>query len=144
MILQLLFASAMVLAIVIVHLTGLASLTRVLRLHPRLLHKVWMLPPTLPIAATLGIVGIHTVEIWAYAIIYLWVGAFRGFEEALYFSTSTYAAIGYGDVLLPMKWRVFGSIEGAVGIIMFGWSTAYLVSLLRQLKLLRHDWLKLD
>ena len=32
-------------------------------------------------------------------------------------------------------------IEGAAGIIMLGWSTAFLVSLLSQLKLLTHDWL---
>ena len=34
-----------------------------------------------------------------------------------------------------------GAIEGATGIIMLGLSTALLVSLLTQLRLLSHDWL---
>ena len=36
------------------------------------------------------------------------------------------------------------AIEGPAGVIMLGLSTAYLVSLLARLKLLRHDWLTLD
>ena len=34
--------------------------------------------------------------------------------------------------------------QGPVGIIMLGWSTAYLVSLIAQMRLLSHDWLTLD
>ena len=102
------------------------------------------MPLTLLLAATVGIILIHTIEIWTYAAVYLRIGAFGQFEEALYYSTVTYAAIGYGDVLMPHDWRVFGAIEGAAGIIMLGWSTAYLVSLLTQLKLIGHDWLTVE
>ena len=63
---------------------------------------------------------------------------------ALYYSTVTYASIGYGDVLMPQSWRILGAIEGAAGIIMLGWSTAFLVSLLARMKLFSHDWLKVD
>ncbi|MFL6724358.1 MAG: potassium channel family protein [Sphingomicrobium sp.] len=102
------------------------------------------MPFTLLASATIGIIAIHTAEIWLYAAAFVQVGAFRDFEDALYFSTSTYATIGYGDVLMPHGWRVFGAIEGPAGIIMLGWSTAYLVSLLAQMKLLSHDWLTFD
>ena len=139
--LQLILASVMVIVIVLTHLIGLAVLTRVLRSHSRLLRKVRIMPMTVLLAATVGIVGIHTVEIWTYAALYRGLGAFGSFEEALYYSTVTYASIGYGDVLMPRDWRILGAIEGAVGIIMLGWSTAYLVSLLTQMKLLSHDWL---
>lgn len=81
------------------------------------------------------------MEIWLYAAVYMLLGAFPKFEPALYFSTVTYASIGYGDVLMPHPWRILGAIEGAVGIIMLGWSTAFLVSLLAQLRMLGHDWL---
>jgi hypothetical protein len=84
---------------------------------------------------------IHTAEIWLWAAIYLELQAFRTFEQALYFSTVTYASLGYGDLLLPHEWRIFGAIEGAAGIIMLGISTAYLVSLLTRVKLFSHDWL---
>jgi len=138
---QLILATILVMAIVVIHLCGLAILTRLLRSHSRVLRSVRIMPLTLLASATIGIIAIHTIEIWLYAAAYLGVGAFRRFEDALYFSTSTYAAIGYGDMLLPPKWRVFGVIEGPVGVIMLGLSTAYLVSLLARMKLLSHDWL---
>jgi hypothetical protein len=138
---QLFLATVMVTAICLIHLIGLALLTRVLRSHRKAFGRLRILPLTILLAATVGIIGIHTIEIWLYAGLYLGLGAFGHFEEALYFSTVTYASIGYGDLLMPHEWRIFGAIEGAAGIIMLGWSTAYLVSLLTQLKLFGHDWL---
>jgi len=141
---QLFLATFMVASIVVIHLSGLALLTRLLRSHSRFMRSVRIMPITLLAGATIGIIAIHTVEIWLYAAAYLGLGAFHNFENALYFSTSTYAAIGYGDVLSPREWRLFGAIEGPIGIIMLGLSTAYLVSLLARMKLLSHDWLTLN
>lgn len=141
MLVQLILATAMVSAICLIHLVGLALLTRLLRSHSRAFRRLRIMPLTLLLAATVGIIGIHSFEIWLYAGLYLGLGAFGTFEQALYFSTVTYASIGYGDLLMPHQWRILGAIEGAAGIIMLGWSTAYLVSLLTQLKLLGHDWL---
>ncbi len=138
---QLILATLMVLATAIIHLVGLAMLVRVLKSHSKLLGRLKIMPLTLVLSAAIGIIAVHTVEIWLYAALYLYLGCFSGFEEALYFSTVTYSSIGYGDVLMPHQWRVLGAIEGAAGIIMLGISTAFLVSLLTQLKLLSHDWL---
>lgn len=144
MLVQLVLASFMVLVTVMVHLLGLAALIRLLRSHHRLMRAVRFMPLTLLLAASLGIFVIHTIEIWLYAALYLQLGAIAGFEQSLYFSTVTYATIGYGDVLLPHAWRILGAIEGATGIIMLGWSTAFLVSLLVRLNMFRHDWLTAD
>jgi len=141
---QLALASFMVVVTVMVHLIGLNMVMRLLRSHSRFIRKLRITPLTLLLSASLGIFAIHTLEIWLYAALFLGLGAFNDFETALYFSTSTYAAIGYGDLLMPYGWRVLGAIEGATGIIMFGWSTAFLVSLLAKLNLLRHDWLAPD
>lgn len=141
MLIQLSLASLMALITVLVHLTGLAVLVRVFRSRHRLIRAIRATPLPLLLTASFGIFAIHTVEIWLYAALYLLLGALRGFEQALYFSTVTYASIGYGDVLLTKQWRILGAIEGATGIIMLGWSTAFLVSLLAQLRLLSHDWL---
>ena len=141
MAIELLLATIMVVVIVLIHLVGLGLLVRVLQSHTRLIRQLRILPLTLLIAATLGIIAIHSVEIWIYAGLYLALDAFKNFEEALYFSTVTYASVGYGDLLMPKPWRILAAIEGAAGIIMLGWSTAFLVSLLTQLKMFRHDWL---
>ena len=144
MLAQLIIATIMVVTTVLVHLFGLAVLMRLLRSHTRIFRRLAIMPLTLLLAATVGIIAIHTSEIWLYALLYLQLGAFSHFEEALYFSTVTYATIGYGDLVMPHQWRILGAIEGAAGIIMLGWSTAFLVSLLSQLKLLGHDWLASD
>ena len=141
MLAQLMLATTMVAVTVLIHLLGLATLMRLLRTHTRIFRKLTIMPLTLLLAATIGILAIHTVEIWLYAILYVQLGAFAHFEQALYFSTVTYATIGYGDVIMAHQWRILGAIEGAAGIIMLGWSTAFLISLLSQLKLLGHDWL---
>jgi len=141
MLLQLILATFMVVVNVLIHLISLATLMRALRTHTRIFRKLAIMPLTLLLAATIGILAIHTVEIWLYAILYLQLGAFSHFEQALYFSTVTYATIGYGDLVMQHQWRILGAIEGAAGIIMLGWSTAFLISLLSQLKLLGHDWL---
>ena len=138
---QLTYASVMVFVTVLVHLLGLALLIRMLRFHHRRLHSHRLRPFTHLLVAAIGLFAVHTIEIWLYAALYFALGAAGHFEEALYFSTVTYSTIGYGDVLLPHGWRILGATEGAAGIIMLGWSTAFLVSLLSQLQLLSHDWL---
>jgi hypothetical protein len=143
MLVQLVLATVMVVMTVLVHLFGLAILMRVLRSHTRIFRKLTIMPLTLLLAATIGIIMIHTLEIWLYALLYLQLGAFGHFEQALYFSTVTYATIGYGDVVMAHEWRILGAIEGAAGIVMLGWSTAFLISLLTQLKLIGHDWLSM-
>jgi voltage-gated potassium channel len=138
---QLALASMMVLVTVLIHLLGLGSLVRLLRSHHLILPARRAPPITLLLGAALGLFAIHTVEIWLYAGLYLALRAAQDLESALYFSTVTYASIGYGDVLVAKSWRILGAIEGATGVIMLGWSTAFLVSLLAQLKLFGHDWL---
>lgn len=129
---------------VMIHILGLALLVRLLKISHG--SRPWRRtsPLTLLVAGTLGLFASHAVEIWLYAALYLALGSGLDFETSLYFSTVTYASVGYGDVLLPAEWRIVGAIEGATGIIMLGWSTAFLVSLLSQLKLLSHDWLRPD
>jgi hypothetical protein len=141
MLIQLVIAIVMVVMTVTVHLLGLAGLVRLLRARHGLVRRVRKSALTLLLAA---LFALHTLEIWLHAAVYLLVGAAANIEEALYFSTVTYTTLGYGDVVLAQTWRIFGAIEGATGLMMIGWSTAFLVSILAQLQLLTHDWLKRD
>jgi len=138
---QLALASGMVVVCVLVHLIGLTMTLRLLRFGHRGLRRPDAMPAPVLLGASLGVFGVHTIEIWLYALLYRAVDLFAHFEEALYFSTVTYATIGYGDLTLSHQWRLLGAIEGATGVIMLGWSTAFLVSLLTRLRLLGHDWL---
>jgi hypothetical protein len=44
----------------------------------------------------------------------------------------SYTTVGYEDVLLSNRWRMFGPIEAGVGVLMFGWSTAIMVAILER------------
>lgn len=135
---QLMLATLVVGATVIVHLAGLALLLAVLRRYRRASRRylVVLLNGGAILVAAFGLFGLHSAEIWIWAGLYEVLGAFVDFEHALYFSTSTYVTIGYGDVVLPPGMRILGAIEGASGIILIGWSTAFFFSIVDRMKLL--------
>ena len=85
---------------------------------------------------------IHGVEIWFYAVVYFVLGALKDFDTALYFSTSTFSSLGYGDVVLLPRWRMLGAIEAPNGLILIAWSTAFLISLMNRMRIMEHDWLE--
>jgi hypothetical protein len=51
-------------------------------------------------------------------------------ESSFYFAGVTYTTVGYGDLLLPKEWRLFGPLEGLTGILMCGLSTAFFFAVL--------------
>lgn len=71
---------------------------------------------------------LHWVEAGIWAGFFLASGALPDLETAVYFSLTSYTTLGYGDVVLPKSWRLLGPFEGAVGILMFGWSTGIIVA----------------
>ncbi len=79
------------------------------------------------------IVFSHTLQVWFWAHSLMWMGAFAEFYDALYFSLVTYTTVGYGDLTLPVSFRIFGAFGGVAGILCFGLSTALLVSLVSRL-----------
>lgn len=76
----------------------------------------------------IGIFAVLTVEIWLWAVCYYALGIFASFETALYFSTSTFSTVGYGDVIIDEQWRVLAGLESVDGFLLIGWSTAYLIT----------------
>ena len=139
---QLALATLVVGITVVVHLAGLALLLAILRRYRRASRRylVILLNGGAILVAAFGLFALHSAEIWIWAGIYQLLGAFTDFEHALYFSTSTYVTIGYGDVVLPPGLRILGAIEGASGIILIGWSTAFFFSIVDRMKLLERSF----
>ena len=127
---------------VLTHLLGLSGLIALMRLHTRRLMtaRAGFNQAAILVGAAFGLFALHTLEIWGYAALYWVLKAVPTFEEALYFSTVTYATIGFGDLILPRTWRILGAIEGVNGVILLGWSTAFFVSVVSQIRALEHDW----
>ena len=92
--------------------------------------------PILLVTVVLGIFLAHIVQIWLWAIFYLYIDVVEitDIEEAaLYFSTSTFTTVGFGDIILDKDWRLVSSFQSANGFILFGWSTAFIFEIMSKL-----------
>jgi hypothetical protein len=138
-------SSAMVAATVIIHFIGLALLMVMIRRREpegAMNQRHFSRRIIAIILVVFGLFAILTCEIWLYAVVYHYgLKAFADFETALYFSTVTFVSLGYGDVILPRDWRLVGAIEAANGVILLGWSTAFLITVMGRLRSLEHEWL---
>jgi hypothetical protein len=76
---------------------------------------------------------VSIVEVLAWSVTYLWLGAIEGFEKATYFSMVTFTTLGYGEIVLDDQWRLLASFEAANGIIMFGWTTAIVLAAVQRI-----------
>ncbi|HYN45653.1 MAG TPA: two pore domain potassium channel family protein [Allosphingosinicella sp.] len=127
---QLVSAAGLVLVMTLVHGAGVVGIAHWLgldrarsesgRLHPRTM--------ALLSAMTLLLFCLHMIEIGLFGLFYLWVGAVADLEEALYYSASAYSTLAQPDSTFPVAWRIVGALEGLVGFLLIGWSTAFFVT----------------
>ena len=79
---------------------------------------------------------LHVVEIilWALAYLLLLPGAnLDTFEKAMYFSVVTFTTLGYGDItLVEHEWRLLSGVEALNGILLVGWTTALLFTVVQR------------
>lgn len=131
-------STVMVLVTVAIHGFGLVLLSRLLRTEayaetvghvPAFSMRSLVFTQVL----VLSLFALHGVEIWLYGFVYVLIGAIPDLSTAIYFSTISYAAIGYSDVHIAPAWRLVGAIEGINGLLLLGWSTAFFVAVVTRL-----------
>ena len=127
---QFAIASCLVATTVMIHAAGLGIvLSHVL--HYRMQSDTRFLPVTwLLIRIAWWLILIHIVEIAVWALFFWWEGCLPDVESSFYFSGVTYATLGYGDLLLPKEWRMFGPLEALTGTLMCGLSIAFFFAVL--------------
>ena len=119
-------AVLLVLITLLLQCGGAAALIIWIRSIPREIHKVRVFRcAALVMQTTVAVIVLHGI------VILLWASCYRGlclpsWESAFYFSASSYATVGYGDVILPSKWRLLGPLESMVGMLMSGVSIGLL------------------
>src|ERR1700736_3594590 len=79
-----------------------------------------------------GFIVLHIFEILLWAAFYRWL-CFPLWESAFYFSTSSYATVGYGDIVLPQMWRTLGPVESVTGVLTCGLSASFLFAIVSRL-----------
>lgn len=85
------------------------------------------------IVTTLWLLAAHTVSVWLWAVAFLQLGIFAALEPALYFSLVAFTTLGFGDIILPTDWRLLSGISAANGLLLFGFSSAFLFEVMARL-----------
>jgi hypothetical protein len=132
---ELLVSTVMVALTVLFHLVGLDVLLSLTGLHLRRFTTAWVRLDRLlvPLGIVTGLFVLHGLEIWLYALAYRALGMLPDIEEALYFSASAYSTVGETGALLPADWRIVGVLEAINGMLLIGWSTAFLFRIIEHL-----------
>ena len=133
-------AACMMVVTTVIHAGGMALVLHDARQKRRGL-RAWLRKTRIYwVSSTILILFIVTLlESLAWAVAYLGLGALKGLEQALYFSTVTFTTLGYGEIVLDERWRLLASFEAANGIIMFGWSTAIVIAVIQRVYFVGKD-----
>ena len=75
----------------------------------------------------------NLLQVALWAGLYLSLGEFNDFTTAFYHSVVNFATLGYGDIVLSVKWRLLGALEAVNGVLMFGLTTGFLYTVLQAL-----------
>ena len=87
------------------------------------------------IAVMIAIVSVlmvaHFAEVLVWASAYAMVSVAPAGTDLIYFAFVNYTTLGYGDVVPVVRWRLIGPITAMNGVLLFGWSTAVIFEVLR-------------
>jgi hypothetical protein len=102
--------------------------------HPRSLTRpsFWPNFVLFQMAAVLLAVA-HLVNIALWAFLYCLCGEFSEFGGAYYHSAVNFSTLGYGDIVMSVRWRLLGPLEAMNGIVVFSLSTALMFALMMRL-----------
>jgi len=135
---EILVAFLIVAVCVVIHTAGILAFAewlinwrftkRFVASQPRMTHSGFLL-----LAVFAVIIFLHLIEATLWAGFYYMKGLFTEFETALYFSLTCYTTIGFGDVVLPQKWRLLAPLEGISGVLLCGVSTAFVFAVINTL-----------
>ncbi|MFC4668949.1 ion channel [Seohaeicola nanhaiensis] len=85
--------------------------------------------------AMLWTLMVMTASVWIWALALWTLDIFITLEASVYFALVAFTTLGFGDILLPIEWRLLGGMAAANGLLIFGLLTAMLVETLRETRL---------
>ena len=135
MVKELLIAFGIMGVCLVIHVTGILVLGEELIRHQQKIEARigFGYAALMLISIFVALIILHMSEAAIWAVFYLQAGLFKDFEMSLHFSLQSYSTVGYGDLLLPEKWRLLGTIEGVSGVLLCGMSAAFLFAIVSAL-----------
>jgi hypothetical protein len=134
MISKLLMSFILVALCVITHASAITVSIRRFDRSNKLADPSFWVPTWCLIQVAGWLILMHIFEMCLWAVYYLIGQAMPDAPSALYFSSVTYTTVGYGDLVLPERWRLVGGIEALTGILMCGWSTGYFFTIVTRMQ----------
>ena len=131
--LPLIVYSMTILGTIVVHGIAVIAIVHLIRGEHRAGHigvRFWQ-DVAIVCTATLLVGAAHLFEIAIWALVFIFCGEFARFAGAFYHSATNYTTLGYGDVVMTASWKLLGPLEAADGMLMFGVSTAIIVSVIQ-------------
>ena len=134
---QLLVGSGVSVCNIAIHALVMTSIVRLARdigttnaINSRV-HPSWLLIGVMvPIISALMVIHVLEVSVWALA--YLLLNATPAGHDVLYFAFVNYTTLGYGDITPAEGWKLLGPLTAMNGVLLFGWSTAFIYAVLRR------------
>ena len=127
-------ACLLMLATTSVHTAGMFVAMRLTRWHQQNPGRFMKVMHSLRVGGVIILMFlVAIVEVLLWALTYLWIDALDNFYDAIYFSMVTFTTLGYGDIVPKGQWRLLASSQAACGIIMFGWTTAIVISVVQRI-----------
>jgi hypothetical protein len=94
--------------------------------------------PVMPLSRLVsGLLLLHVLEMSIWAAAFTIFAVLPDFETSLYYSLTSYTTVGYGDVVPAAEWRLTGPHEAAVGVLMLGLSTSFIIATIQRTYSLR-------
>lgn len=132
---QIMIGSAVLSLCALVHIANLVGGLHVLRVIDEIdVGPNSTLVRFMMIVAAFGVVLLgHTFQVWIWALTFRLSRALQSLDDAVYFALVTTTTLGYGDITLEKKWRIFGAMGAVSGLLTYGLSTAFLIGLMEAL-----------
>ena len=130
MIVKVMMALGMVGLVAGVHAAGLVTVLRAVVLSegrpgltPRFWSVLWLF-----VWVPLTLVVIHLLEIGLWGFFFWRQHCFPDGGSSIYFAGASYTTLGYGDLVLPAEWRLFGPLAALTGLLSSGLSVGFFVA----------------
>lgn len=73
------------------------------------------------------------VQISLWGVLFVQLGEFAEYYEAIYHSCVNFTSLGYGDVVMRKEWKLLGPLEAINGVLMLGMTAALLMGILQHM-----------
>lgn len=106
---------------------------RLATLFTKFFNQVWKTP--LLTFVVICIITTIFIDIWLWTFLFLFLDTthLHDLETGLYFASTSFTTVGYGDVVLSKDWRILGTICAINGMFLFGWSAAFIYEIMEKL-----------